>query len=840
MDKEIITFSATQQTLIKTGGIDCFAAETVKYVEARFDLGENWSGFDHIDAIWTNDGNFTQVAKTLDPQGVCIVPVEVLSSIGDVRVNLVGTTSEDDEVTERLTTYPIFALGVNANVPLNGSETQPITASQFDQFVAIVIAEVEKVTGMTAEAVTLPPGSDATAEYTNGKLILGIPQGIQGEKGDTGETGNGIDHVLFNSDYSLSIVFTNGEIFKTPPIRGERGPQGPRGETGQRGPEGPAGPQGVPGETGATPDIQIGSVETLPAGSPAEVTITGTPEDPELNFKIPKGDPGADGITIDQLADILPLETATGDIVSIPDGQDLIPAQSLKVQLEPIQDLHGYDSPWTAGAGKNVLPFYQNGEDKLGLTIRYDEDEECYIINGTTTSAGNMQIANPTKVGWTSGETYTLSITKISGSMTIGEGTGITFAIALFNQNYSGWIRGSTTETDINSRLNATDTAFPAANSHLLLQCWRTGTVFNNLKIRIQIEKGSEATSWTPYENICPIYGRTKVDTNAVGKNLWNDSIAPTDIEAYSISGVKGTYRGRDLQLPKGTYTLSFNGTTDTYLYGNVVNADGSWVSSFQLTVGTAGTRTPTVTLSDGQYLKIYVASGSSADLTNGKIQLEVSNSATYYEPYDGKIYTTDFVDSQGDPITVYGGNVDQVSGVMSNIMNKIVINKWDGTFGATPNGFAVFKSLSDKFSARNSKSNMFFVSERSYDTMPLGSYQGGSGAMGTWTFILPSTVTSLQEANEWLANLPESLVVTDKIAEPVIQLTPQQIDLLKGTNNIWSDGTVTLVYNADIQQWVLKKLGSGTRLTSVRPTLSVSQDPAEVDSEDASEEEIK
>ena len=43
MDKEIITFSATQQTLIKTGGIDCFAAETVKYVEARFDLGENWS-----------------------------------------------------------------------------------------------------------------------------------------------------------------------------------------------------------------------------------------------------------------------------------------------------------------------------------------------------------------------------------------------------------------------------------------------------------------------------------------------------------------------------------------------------------------------------------------------------------------------------------------------------------------------------------------------------------------------------------------------------------------------------------------------------------------------------
>ena len=438
MDKEIITFSATQQTLIKTGGIDCFAGETVKYVEARFDLGENWSGFDHIDAIWTNDGNFTQIAKTLDPQGVCIVPVEVLSSIGDVRVNLVGVTSEEDVITERLTTYPIFALGVNANVPLSGSETQPITASQFDQFVAIVIAEVEKVTGMTAEAVTLPPGSDATAEYTNGKLILGIPQGIQGEKGDTGETGNGIDHVLFNSDYSLSIVFTNGEIFRTPPIRGERGPQGPQGVPGDTGETGatpdiqigsvetlPAGspaevtitgtpedpvlnfklPEGDKGDTGETPDIQIGTVETLPAGSPAEVTITGTPEDPELNFKIPKGDTGE--VTLEDLSSLLPLDTATGDIISIPDGQPVIPVQSLKVQLSPKQSGSGTPSPdnvrpiegWTdvdtCRTGKNL--FDPNQEFDL---------VNCYAVGGDLQARKGVELHLPRG-------SYTFSATKV-------------------------------------------------------------------------------------------------------------------------------------------------------------------------------------------------------------------------------------------------------------------------------------------------------------------------------------------------------------------------------------------------------------------------------------------
>lgn len=314
MIKEIITFSAIQQTLMKTGGIDCFAAETVEYVEAQFDLGENWSGYDHIDAIWTNDGNFTQISTVLSPEGTCRVPTEVLKSMGDVRVNLVGTTSEGDEVTERLTTYPIFALGVNANVPLTGTETQPITASQFDQFVQQVINEVEKVTGMTAEAITLPPGSDATAEYRNGKLIIGIPQGIQGEKGDTGETGNGIASVIYNADYSLTFRFTNGEEFRTPSLRGERGPQGiqgekgdtgptgpqgPKGDTGETGPQGPkgdTGPQGIQGEkgdTGLTPRLTIGNVETLEPEENATVTITGTVDDPVVNFGIPRGRDGS-------------------------------------------------------------------------------------------------------------------------------------------------------------------------------------------------------------------------------------------------------------------------------------------------------------------------------------------------------------------------------------------------------------------------------------------------------------------------------------------------------------------------------------------------------------------
>lgn len=81
---------------------------------------------------------------------------------------------------------------------------------------------------------TLPAGSTATASYSNGVLSLGIPKGDKGDKGDTGDQG---------------------------PI-------------------------------GVTPDLTIGTVQTLAAGSSATASITGTDEDPVLNLGIPKGDPG--------------------------------------------------------------------------------------------------------------------------------------------------------------------------------------------------------------------------------------------------------------------------------------------------------------------------------------------------------------------------------------------------------------------------------------------------------------------------------------------------------------------------------------------------------------------
>ena len=43
------------------------------------------------------------------------------------------------------------------------------------------------------------------------------------------------------------------------------------------------------GKDGVTPNLTIGTVETLPSGSDATATITGDKENPLLNLGIPKG-----------------------------------------------------------------------------------------------------------------------------------------------------------------------------------------------------------------------------------------------------------------------------------------------------------------------------------------------------------------------------------------------------------------------------------------------------------------------------------------------------------------------------------------------------------------------
>ena len=102
---------------------------------------------------------------------------------------------------------------------------------------------------------------------------------ITGPKGDPGEDGV-TPTIGENGNWYL------GETDTGKPSRGERGDPGQKGDPGEK---------GDPGQTGATPDIQIGTVQTLEPGQQATASMTGTPENPVLNLGIPKGEKGDPG-----------------------------------------------------------------------------------------------------------------------------------------------------------------------------------------------------------------------------------------------------------------------------------------------------------------------------------------------------------------------------------------------------------------------------------------------------------------------------------------------------------------------------------------------------------------
>lgn len=288
MEKQIITFSANEQTLTKTGGVDCYASNTVAYIEARFDLGDNWNGYDSVRAVWFTDF-VSGISTVLDSDGVCIVPYEVLTRKGEVKVNLVGSISNGEELTDRLTTCPVTAVVVKCNAKVTGANSTPITPSQFEQFVDIVKADVEKVTGMTATAETLPAGSDATASYSDGVLTLGIPKGDKGEEGATGP----------------------------------EGPQGPKGDTGSTGPQGERGPQGIQGEQGPKGD----KGDTGATGPTGPTGATG-PQGPQGEQGIqgvqgptgPQGPAGADYVLTN--ADKIEIRDAVYALIEPAEGSD--------------------------------------------------------------------------------------------------------------------------------------------------------------------------------------------------------------------------------------------------------------------------------------------------------------------------------------------------------------------------------------------------------------------------------------------------------------------------------------------------------------------------------------
>lgn len=323
-------------------------------------------------------------------------------------------------------------------------------------------------------------------------------------------------------------------------------PQGKQGATGN------PGAPGKDGEDGQTPTITVGTVTTLDPVQDATAEITGETPNLTLNLGIPEGQPGQDGVQLNdnavntteawsskKIVDTLcPSFSVSGNPVTCNpvEGYPL----SAVVTLEPkqagsgdpspknVRPITGWDEVTANVRGKNVFDssvVLLGNQDEINLS--FNAETQTFTMNGTTTLPSAAYFATYLENLIPTSESMTITVVKVGGSITIPDGK---FALAYFG-------KGDEYGQSVNSLLNATldggtRTVTNINDKKYLTRFWfylTDGIVCDELKFKIQVEYGNTPTPYEPYQPgttatlTLPetIYGGTVDVVTGVGSSDW-------------------------------------------------------------------------------------------------------------------------------------------------------------------------------------------------------------------------------------------------------------------------------------------------------------------------------
>ena len=596
--------------------------------------------------------------------------------------------------------------------------------------------KADSITGLVAEATTLPEGSSATASYSNGTLTLGIPkgdtgeQGIQGPKGDKGDKGD------------------TGAT-------GAKGDKGDKGDTGAQGIQGEQGIQGIQGEKGEKGD---------------------------------KGDTGE--VTTEEFLKAFVTDTASGSIASFPDGADGIPLKSLMVDINPVQDLHGYDSPWVGGGGKNlldptllkdqvawnVIPFYAPVGTVLTMSTNCEDSTTSTGLltffrqpNGTQGAGNNVKASHPV-------------------TQTIGD---------------SGYIE--------------------------IVQRNPSNTV-SYADFQWQIEVGSTATDWTPYENICPITGFTRLNMyrtggNLICKTLPEDAFTCGSLSTGDTAIPSGSlYRAYCVYVGKNTAIRYKKETTNSFTVGLAFadeyitqRADSVIYDALNM----ANRSNNTLNSGEHPYLVIVVAKSSVDDQAFNKRGVRVFFKTDDGDPIEYSPtrnidkYAYDWTEEAG---TVYSVKLDVLTGILTvdmlykQVTSEFLSSQASGYIGYTASVSALGNSpavwVRNLFS--NAKGRVSNGIKALCNAFPiLMNSTAVSSSQDRAAFAVDGTniasVADFISAVQTLETNGDGLWVCYELATPLeYQLEPHDLASILGGNQLWVDnGTIDVEYRADTKLYI-------------------------------------
>ena len=463
------------------------------------------------------------------------------------------------------------------------------------------------------------------------------------------------------------------------------------------------------------------------------------------------------------------LQTKEGSLVTIENPDEVIDLKSLTVDLEPIQDLNGYDKPWVGGAGKNKLPNTATITTVGGITFTIDE-EGVVTANGTATADAYLHIADG--VPLVSGQTYTLS-----GVVTASQ----TAYMYLEESVSSSWrARDYGSGATFSAPTNSVNAVIRIAS----------GTTVNNAIFKPMIELGSTATAYEPYSNICPISGHTSVDTNRTGINIWDEVTEFGYISNTTGENLSATtqIRGKNYISVKPNTSYYFKSPRGVFAYFYGANKE-------YIGVYGGGTRivNRAITLGANVYfIRISIPSDYGATYNND-ISINYPSTDTSYHAYQGTTYTTDL------GRTVYGGTLDVVSGVLT--VDRAMVDLGTLTWGYDTGTRRFYSNAPTSIKIPLGSEVPSVISDRYVATKANGQTGGQDGtvAIGSTGYLWVYDTNAGTSASAFKTAVTGSTLVYELATPQTYQLTAQQISLLLGDNNIWSNGgNVTVTYAID------------------------------------------
>lgn len=336
-----------------------------------------------------------------------------------------------------------------------------------------------------------------------------------------------------------------------------------------------------------------------------------------------------------------PTDTASGSIASFTDGADDIPLKSCIVQIEPVQDMHGYSNPWPSGGGENLLDLSSATENTVyGFTVTKNDNTGVVTIAGAY--SGTMVNAS---------FAFLLNVPYIADTKVIAFDMNASLQEHILYQ--SAPVRwGNTTN----------------GNLAIDLKGLEQGATYNFTLRLLVCSNSVTPTSWTPYANICPISGFDGLTVWDTGKNMIN----PSEL-VYSAGGNIVWY---GIHLPPDT---DFVFSTDSIITGLYVTySDDDEMPS----ISGAGWdnitykyNTTSLRFNSGSHKWYRLMTYEINDVIRDRLyQLELGSTATAYEPYQGETYDITFPTEAG---TIYGGYVDVINGEL--VVDRAQIASYNG-----------------------------------------------------------------------------------------------------------------------------------------------------------------